>query len=183
MGPAPRPGAFRTGSDIAALGAQAPRDVARSRSMRRSGEASPRPPRASRHDRSRCGRSPAPAHRRCPSPHHGPVRTGTAWPPRPKPRRRARGRTARRRRARRYALRPLGGHLLDPLHGKPQSIKKGARIRALASVLLCGYVHAQTRRYADAHAHTYADISGEARARAMRNPHRRASGPAPRGRR
>ena len=52
-----------------------------------------------------------------------------------------------------------------------------------ASVLLCGYVHAQTRRYADAHAHTYADISGEARARAMRNPHRRASGPAPRGRR
>lgn len=76
-----------------------------------------------------------------------------------------------------------GGHVLDPLHGKPQSLREGARPCALVCVYLCGYAHAQTRRCADAHVHTHADISEEARGRAMRSPHRRATGPAPRGRR
>ena len=76
-----------------------------------------------------------------------------------------------------------GGHVLDLLHRKPQSLREGARPCALIYVHLCRYAHAQTRRCADAHVHTHADISEEARGRAMRSPHRRATGPAPRGRR
>lgn len=75
------------------------------------------------------------------------------------------------------------GHVLDPLHGEPQSLKEGARIRALMPVYLCRYAHAQTRRCAGTCVHTYANVNGEARGRAMRSPHRRAPGPAPRGRR
>ena len=52
-----------------------------------------------------------------------------------------------------------GGHVLDLLHGKPQSLREGARPCALIYVYLCRYAHAQTRRCADAHVHTHADVS------------------------
>ena len=53
------------------------------------------------------------------------------------------------------------GHVLDPLHGEPQSLKEGARIRALMPVYLCRYAHAQTRRCAGTCVHTYANVNGE----------------------
>ena len=35
-----------------------------------------------------------------------------------------------------------GGHVLDLLHGKPQSLREGARPCALVCVYLCRYAHA-----------------------------------------